>query len=98
MDRWAGLLTVQVKRRGRLSLKARLNDKERLDEIPRAQRMLYRPTLPTLFNNTKNKDERGCLIHAAHMVHGYTLSEIAKHVGLHYATVSKIVKRVNEQK
>jgi putative transposase len=29
---------------------------------------------------------------------GYTLSAIARHLGLHYATISKIVKRVDEKK
>lgn len=61
-------------------------------------RKLDRPTLSTLFKNTKSRDRRNRLIHTAHMVHGYTLSEIDRHVGLHYATISKIVKRVNEKK
>jgi len=67
-------------------------------EIPRAQRLLARPGLTTIFKNTKNRDERNLLIHTAHMTHGYTLSEIGRHLGLHYATISKIVKRVNEKK
>lgn len=72
--------------------------KDRSQQTARAQRLPARPALPTLFRNTKDRDERNRLIHAAHMAHGYTHSEIARHLGLHYATISKIVKRVNEKK
>jgi putative transposase len=72
--------------------------KNRSREIPRAQRLVARPLLPKLLKNTKQKTERNRLIHTAHMVYGYTLSEIGRHIGLHYATISKIVTRVNEKR
>jgi AraC-like DNA-binding protein len=39
-----------------------------------------------------SKPERNRRIVRAHLAHGYTLAEIARHGGLHYTTVSKIVK------
>ena len=55
-----------------------LKDKDQIKEIPRAQRLVDRPSLKALF---------------AHVTHAYTLSEIGRHLGLHYAAMSKIVKR-----
>ncbi len=33
---------------------------------------------------------------SAYLEHGYTLSEIGREVGLHYATVSRIIKAMEE--
>ncbi len=40
----------------------------------------------------KRHGDRGAWMTAAHDTHGYTLAEIAAAVGLHYASVSRIIK------
>ena len=42
------------------------------------------------------KTERNKVIHEAHVRYGYTLKEIADQLGIHYATVSRIVKKMSE--
>ena len=39
---------------------------------------------------------RNKAIYAAHVVHRYTLQEIGDHVGLHYTTVSRIIRDEEE--
>jgi len=38
------------------------------------------------------KQERNETMYKAHVDYGYTLSEIARHVRLHYATIGRIIK------
>jgi putative transposase len=64
---------------------------EQIKEIPRAQRRPIRPRLDQLFARNKNT-----AILQAYREHGYRLHEIAVHLGLHYATVSRKL-RVMEQ-
>ena len=70
-----------------------LSGKEQLGEIPRLQRLAGRPTLAVLFpaGEHRLKKERNLVICEAHVRHGYTLKEIAGHLGIHYTTVSKVV-------
>jgi len=58
-------------------------------ESPRRQRNLGRPPLSALRGAHA---DRGAWMTAAHDTHGYTLAEIAAVAGLHYATISKIIK------
>jgi hypothetical protein len=58
-------------------------------EVPRAQRHLARPSLADL---RRQHPERAAWMAAACREHGYTMSEIATHAGLHYSSVSKIIK------
>jgi len=37
-------------------------------------------------------------IHEAVMEHGYTLTALQKYLGLHLSTLSRIVKRIGEEK
>ena len=71
-----------------------LRDKSSLKEIPRSQRFASRPTLEELLpaNGKVAKRERNEALKKAHLEHGYSFAEIAAHVGLHYATVSRIVR------
>jgi putative transposase len=69
-----------------------LYDKQPIKEIPRTQRYLNRTKLSILFSKEYKKAERNKQIHQAHVRHGYTLKEIADHLGIHYTTVSKIIK------
>ena len=64
-----------------------------LTEIPRHQRYLGRPPLAELFTGREelSKAERNEIICRSYLTHGYTLKEIAGHLGKHYTTISKVV-------
>jgi REP element-mobilizing transposase RayT len=74
-----------------------LSAREHIKEIPRHQRYVARPELEKLFKATDKKDRRNKTVYAAHVNHGYKLSEIANHLQIHYTTVSKIVAKVEAQ-
>jgi putative transposase len=59
---------------------------------PRRQRVAARPTLSQLFGARIQTDRvrRNEAIRRAHLDHGYSLSEIGRAVGLHYATISRL--------
>ena len=65
-----------------------------LKEIPRTQRLLHRPSLESLFTNTVQGDKalRNGAIRKAFLGYGYSMAGIARHVGVHYSTVSKVIK------
>ena len=71
-----------------------LDDRSTLREIPKRQRLAFRPSLERLLGkeNGETREERNEAILSAHLEYGYSLSEIARHLGLHYTTISKIVK------
>lgn len=64
-------------------------------EAPRSQRLAHRPALEQLLPAAggRRRAQRDAAIGDAHVRHAYTLSEIARHVGLHYTTVSRIARR-----
>ena len=66
-----------------------------LREIPRLQRYAERPVLTELMNEEIRRDrvQRDQAVYHAHVTYGYTLKEIADHLGLHYTTVSKVMKK-----
>ena len=63
-------------------------------ETPLEQRHAGRPGLADFLtqNSGLSKEQRNKLIHKAHVEYGYRLKEIAAVFGIHYTTVSKIVK------
>ncbi len=63
-------------------------------EIPRRERLVARPKLEELMLGIEDKTERNERVYKAVRVYGYTLKEVAHASGLHYSTVSVIVKRV----
>jgi sugar diacid utilization regulator len=63
-----------------------------LEEIPRAQVRAVRPKLERIL---KGSDDRGIL--RGYKEHGYRLHEIAEYLGVHYATVSRRLKRMEER-
>lgn len=65
-------------------------------EIPRQQRCAGRPALAKLFDGYAGKAERNARIWQAHVAHGYTLKEIAAHLGLHYSTAGKAFTRAEK--
>ena len=62
-------------------------------EIPRRERFVARPSLRVLFpeEGFESKAGRNKAMRRAHVEFGYTLIEIARELGLHYTTVSKVV-------
>ncbi|MDQ7784951.1 MAG: hypothetical protein RDU20_18855 [Desulfomonilaceae bacterium] len=74
-----------------------LKDKTALTEIPRVQRFAVRPTLDRLLPAVRSGLKRDRAIAEAHVHHGYSLHEIAAHVGLHYSTLSRMVRREREK-
>ncbi len=64
-----------------------------IKEIPRRQRLVNRPSLNALFRGAgaTPRNRRNRSICQAHLDYGYTLTEIGKHLGLHYSTISKVV-------
>ena len=61
-------------------------------EVPKRQRLVHRPSLRTLLAGVDSKTARNIAMAQAYLKHGYTLSEISWAVGLHYATISRLIK------
>jgi putative transposase len=76
-------------------IKPALEDKSQLKEIPRCQRLISRPSLQELLASEacSGRERRNELMKKAHLEYGYSFAEIGRQVGLHYATVSRIVRK-----
>ncbi|MDP1767869.1 MAG: transposase [Nitrospirota bacterium] len=62
-------------------------------DVPRKQTQAQRPTLRVLF---QRNDTEAWLIYMAYRQYGYRLAEIADHVGVHAATISRRLKRAEQ--
>jgi putative transposase len=73
-----------------------LDEKEKIKEVPKLQRYVARPSLRELFKGEKGEEGKADdkTIYAVYVRYGYTMKEIAEHLGLHYATISRAIKRV----
>ena len=73
--------------------RARLRGDTDLEEIPRFERYAGRPGLGDLFEpiDARDKAARNAAIAAAYLDHGYRMKQIADFLGLHYATMSRII-------
>jgi putative transposase len=71
-----------------------LKDKSALKEIPRVQRFADRPALEDILHDTEDRTQRDAAIFKACHEYGYTQAQIAAATGLHYSTVSKIIKKI----
>lgn len=78
-------------------VRAKIGGKETVGEIPRHQRHAGRPLLAALFpaGSRLPRQERNRLIRIAHGQHGYSLTEIARELEVHYTTVSKVINSEN---
>lgn len=76
------------------TIRATLRRTRQLPEVTRQQRYADRPSLEVLFESreTLGKTERDGLIAQAHLDYGYSLLAISQMLGLHYTTISKVVK------
>jgi hypothetical protein len=74
--------------------------KVKVKEAPRAQRYATRPPLEKLLpqNALMAGPTRDEIVWQAHCDYGYRLREIADHLGAHYSTVSRAVKKVEQQR
>jgi REP element-mobilizing transposase RayT len=71
---------------------------EEVKEIPRSQRYVNRPTLEEIFKNMKEKRrKRNRRIGSAVERWGYSQREVADYLGLHYSTVSRLIKEVERK-
>jgi putative transposase len=68
-------------------LRERLSDGERIEEVPRRQWQPIPPPLDEVF------EQGGRPIAVAYRQYGYSLREIAEHLGCHYSTVSRRLRR-----
>ena len=74
-------------------IKHLIRGKENFKEITRKQRYITSPPLNEIFKHLdkKSKDQA---IYKAYLQYGYTLKDIAEYIGVHYTTVSKVIKRI----
>jgi len=66
--------------------------KSKVGEVPRVQRRVVRPSLERIFGEA---GEGGVAV--AYREYGYRLREIADHFGVHYATVSRKLKKAERE-
>jgi len=67
-------------------------------EIPKRQRFADRRSLEDIFAGAEtDRSLRNQRIHEAVMSHGYTLMALQRYLGLHPSTLSRIVKRIEEE-
>jgi hypothetical protein len=80
-------------------MKPLLRGEEAGSEISKRQRFADRRSLEKIFGGVAgDRHMRNERIHEAVMEHGYTLTALQKYVGLHVSTLSRIVKRIGEEK
>jgi hypothetical protein len=79
-------------------LEPRLGEHAAAAEVPKRQRLAHRPALCDLFGPgvLSSMERRNAAIRRAFLEHQYTLAEIGRHVGLHYATISRIARQPPE--
>lgn len=80
------------------ALRGHVTGKETVREIPKGQRLMGRASLKKLFDKAgKGKAIRDRVISNAVNEHGYSQMEVARHLKLHYSTISRLIKSVNEE-
>jgi hypothetical protein len=77
-------------------IKHLIQGKEKLKEISKKQRYVTRPPLNDIlkYKDKKSKDQA---MYNACLQYGYTLKDIAEYIGVHYTTVSKVIKRIERE-
>ena len=93
---WAGLRSQVVLGRAAFveSMRPMHDDNAGSHEIPRAQRLAQRPALDELLPRSMRTDKksRDEAIRRTYREFGYSLADIGRAVGIHYSTVSLVVK------
>ena len=78
---------------------SQVTDRKEVKEIPRVQRLASRPELDELLPQDIQcpRPKRNEAFRQAVMEWGYTYAEISRHTGLHYVTISRIVRSSNPE-
>ncbi|KPK67074.1 hypothetical protein AMJ87_13975 [candidate division WOR_3 bacterium SM23_60] len=79
------------------SIRKELKNKKEVSEIPKIQRYVDRPSLEEMFGKGKYGNAhiiRDDIMKAYH--YGYTMREIAERLGIHYSTVSRMIRRAEK--
>ena len=72
-----------------------IRGKEKLKEITRKQRYVTRPPLNEILKyQDKLKDQA---MYETYLQYGYILKDIAEYIGVHYSTVSRVIKRIESE-
>ena len=80
------------------ALKDHVAGKQQLREVPKAQRLMGRLSLKKLFEEPGGgKAKRDRRITEAVYKHGYSQIEVARHLELHYSTVSRLIKSATKE-
>lgn len=76
------------------NMRPMLDDVRNLKEISRPQRLLHRPSLQKIFTKAvqAEKSLRDAAIRQSFQDYGFSMAEISRHAGVHYSTVSKVIK------
>lgn len=77
-------------------IKHLVQGKEKLKEIAKKQRYVTRPPLTEILKYKDQKSKKQAMYEAC-LQYGYTLKEIAEYIGVHYTTVSKVIKRIEQE-
>ncbi len=79
-------------------MKALLSGETSLNKLPRAPSLLKRPSVASLFPAKTRADKtlRNEAIRQAYQEHAYSMADIANAARIHFSTVSKIIKRVEQ--
>jgi len=75
-------------------MEERLDEQRSVGEIRARQRLVDRPPLAEIVAAVHDRRQRAEAAYRAHVEWGYTLKEIGAALGVHYATVSRLVKVV----
>lgn len=62
--------------------------------LPRTAALERRPPLDVLFKGAMTRQERARIIAAAHISHGYRLTDISAHLGFHATMASRVFRQV----
>ena len=73
-----------------------LAENQQTQEIPKEQRFADRPSLEKLFSDHQSKRRRDELIAKAVTRYGYSQVELARFLGLHYSTISRILAGIED--
>lgn len=68
-----------------------------MSALPRSYRSIGRPPISELFTDGMARDERNKQMLRAHVVHAYQLSEIARALCMHPASISRIVASLRKK-
>lgn len=76
----------------------KLSGKKKEKEIAKIERFAHRPSLEEIFKDVKTKQIRNKKICKAYEKYRYSLKEIGDFFNIHYSTISRIIKKVKEER